>query len=85
MGSDVKSLFPSLRGVEIARLARRAILSFEVEFSNWDTKRVMRYLFITGGKDLINDAGLARFCLVWLGDRGDLLTVGGDKARDDKM
>ena len=32
VGSDVKSLFPSLRGFETARLARRAILSSEVEF-----------------------------------------------------
>ena len=85
VGSDVKSLFPSLRGVETARLARKAILKSNISFCNWDTKKAMRYLFINGGTELIKDAGLSRFCPTYLGDRSDLLTVGGDKAKEDSM
>ena len=44
VGSDVKSLFPSLRAVETARLARYAIENSEIEFSNWDYKKSLRYL-----------------------------------------
>ena len=85
VGSDVKSLFPSLKSIETARLARCAVLKSDVDFANWDTKQAMRYLYVNGGTELIHKAGLGRFCPKWLGDRGDLLTVGGDKAKDDSM
>ena len=85
VGSDVKSLFPSLKAIETARLARWAILNSDVTFENWNTKKAMRFLYITGGQELINQCGLERFSPRWLGDRGDLLTVGGDKSKDESM
>ena len=85
VGSDNKSLFPSLKSIENARLARCAILRSCVEIENWDTKKALRYLFITGGSELIHGAGLGRFCTQWLGDRSDLLAVEGDNSKEDAM
>ena len=85
VGSDVKSLFPSLRAVETARLARCAILKSKVEFSNWDYQKALRYLFVVGGRELVRSVGLSRVCPKWLGYREDLLAVGGIKSREDKL
>ena len=46
VGADVKSLYPSLKNVEIARLARHAILESKVSFENIDYLRASRYIYI---------------------------------------
>ena len=84
LGSDVVSLFPSLKGVETARLTRHAILKSDIEFGNVDYHMALRYLSIIGGNELLNKAGLGRLSPVWLGDRHDLTTVGGRKSKDKK-
>ena len=48
-------------------------------------KKALRYLFISGGSELVHGAGLGRFCPQWLGDRADLIAVGGDKSKEDSM
>ena len=78
-GADVISLFPSLKGVEIARLARHAILDSKVQFENFDYLMALRYLTIFGGRDMLSKAGLGRLTPVWKGDRGDLVSIGGKK------
>ena len=83
VGSDVVSLFPSLRNIETARMARHAVIGSSVKFENVDMKKALRYLYIVGGSELVNKAGLKRHCPTWLGDRGDLITVGGDRPRVD--
>ena len=83
VGSDVKSLFPSLKSVETARLARCAILDSKVTFENWDYLKALRYLFIVGGSELIRKQGLSRLMPTWLGDREDLLAVGGSKSKEE--
>ena len=83
VGADVKSLYPSLKNVEIARLARHAILESKISFENIDYKRALRYLYIVGGKDLLAKRNLSRISPKWLGDRGDLITVGGSKSKGD--
>ena len=42
----------------------------------------MRFIYIVGGKELVVSSGLARLMPKWLGDREDLITVGGSKSRD---
>ena len=58
--SDVKSLFPSPKSVETARLARYAVLGSKVEFRNWDFLKALRYLYIVGGAELLKKHGLSR-------------------------
>ena len=82
MGSDVKSLFPSLKNIETARLARCAVLQSEIKFDNWDFQKALRYIFINGGREYISKSGLLRHCPKWKGGRVDLLAVGGDKSKD---
>ena len=82
VGSDVKSLFPSLKSVESARLAKHAILKSTVQFENVDFQKALRYIYIVGGRELLEKAGLTRVAPVWRGDRDDLLAVGGKKSKD---
>ena len=84
LGSDVVSLFPSLKGMETARLARHAVLNSTIEFGNVDYLMALRYLTIVGGTDLLHKAGIGRLTPVWLGDRQDLTTVGGRKSKDSR-
>ena len=62
VGADVSSLFPSLKSVETARIARTAVLNSKVEYKNVDHLKALRYIFIVGGKDLISSRGLGRLC-----------------------
>ena len=41
----------------------------------------LRYIFIVGGRQLINKSGLSRLCPTWKGKRSDLITVGGRKSK----
>ena len=45
----------------------------------------LRYLYVIGGAELLQKAGLQRLSPHWSGDRVDLLAVGGDKTRDVAM
>ena len=78
VGSDVKSSFPSLSNVETARLARGAILNSKVDFENEDLHKALKYIYVVGGRDLINKVGLSRLSPRWLGERPDLLRVSGE-------
>ena len=85
VGADVKSLFPSLRNVETARLAKKAILESDVEFCNWDFKKAMRCIYIIGGRQLVVKASLKKLCPKWLGEREDLIAVGGTKSKENTL
>ena len=82
VGSDVEKLFPSLKPLEAARLTRIAIQESNVEFDNIDVKLGLRYLFVVGGRKLLDRMKLIRLCPKWLGKREDLLSVGGKKTND---
>ena len=60
VGSDVVSLFPSLKNIETGRLARHAILQSKVMIENFDYKMGLRYIKIVGGDALLNKAQLLR-------------------------
>ena len=77
-------MFPSLKNIETARLARNAILQSTISFSGWDLKKALRYLYIVGGPKFLKRVGLKRVSPRWLGDREDLLTVGGVKSKGDE-
>ena len=81
-GADVVSLFPSLHGVETARLARHAVLQSEVSFENVDYLMALRDLCNIGGVGLLEKAGIGRLAPTWRGKREDLTPVGGKKSRD---
>ena len=79
----MEKLFPSLRPLEVARLAKLAILQSEVKIENIDPIMGLRYLYIVGGKEMIERAGLIRLCPKWKGNRDDLITLGGKKSNDN--
>ena len=58
IGTDVKALFPSLKDVECARIARQAVMESDVHFENIDYIRAIRYLKIVGGIDYMKEVGL---------------------------
>ena len=60
IGADVVSLFPSLKSVESAQLAKNAILASKVEFESVDYIKAMRYIYTVGGSELCSKAGLSR-------------------------
>ena len=65
-------MFPSLKNIESARMARFAILNSKVDFVDWNFKKALRYLYVIGGKELLRKAGLARVAPKWKGERDDL-------------
>ena len=70
--------------METACLARYVIENSKIEFSNWDYKKSLRYLYKVGGRDLLSSSGLSRVCPKYFGDREDLIAGGGVKSREDK-
>ena len=85
VGVDVKSLFPSLRNVETARLAKKSILKSKVKFEGVDYQKALKYIWLVGGDTLLDRNDLLKFKPKWKGKRSDLLTIGGDSARDDNL
>ena len=51
----MESLFPSLRDIEVARMARQALEESGAKFENIDYDLVMKYLLITGGTSHIKE------------------------------
>ena len=82
VGSDVCSLFPSIKNVEAARFVRHAVLNSDVQIENFDHLIALRYLTIVGGADLLRKVGVSRLAPRWLGGRADLVSLGGKKSRD---
>ena len=85
VGTDVKALFPSLKDVECARMARYAMMESDLKFENVDYLRALRYIRIVGGVDYMVENGLKHLIPVWKGKKGWLLKVGGEKAKDDGL
>ena len=71
-----------MKPLEAARLARLAILESKIESGDIDPYLGLRYLMVTGGKELLERHGLLRLCPKWLGNREDLLSLGGKKTND---
>ena len=83
-GTDVESLYPSLRDIEAARITREAVLTSGVQFENIDYIAALRYLYLVGGKDHLCSIGLKNLVPKWLGKRPDLLTLGGEALTEEK-
>ena len=84
VGNDVEALYPSLKDIESARVAREAVKTSGLIFANIDVVSALKYLRVTGGDDHIRDIGLAEIAPRWLGKRPDLVTIGGDAMKEDK-
>ena len=87
MGTDVKALFSSLKDVECARMTRCAIMNtgMKFDYNNINYKKALRYLKIVGGNDHVEGIGLGRLNPKWKGKRESLITVGGEKSREEEM
>ena len=85
VGTDVEALFPSLRDVEAAKIARQAVEESGTQFENINFDLAMKYLYVTGGASHIKEIGLEKVCPRWRGSRPDLLTVGGEALENDDM
>ena len=83
VGSDVEKLFPSLKPLEAIRLARLAILESDIEVGQIDALMGLGYILIVGGRELMDRANLIRLCPRWLGNREDLISLGGKETNDD--
>ena len=77
VGTDVEALFPSLKDLESARIARQAVENSGMTFENIDISAALQYLTIVGGNDHINKNGFRNIAPRSIGKRQDLLTVGG--------
>ena len=58
-GFDVKSLYPSLRDIDTACLAREAIIHSNIKFEGLDYDRALAYLRIVAGPEIMRSAGLS--------------------------
>jgi len=85
VGTDVKALFPSLKEVECSRMTRCAILKSGLKFENVNYRKALRYLKIVGGNDQMEGIGLKRLSPKWRGKRESMITVGGEKSREEEM
>ena len=83
VGSDVEKLYPSLCPLEAARMSRIAILESKIEIKDINLLRAIRYLFVVGGIELFERAGIIRLVPKWLGKRPDLISLGGKKTNSD--
>ena len=72
-----------MRPLEAARLTRLAVMESKLEFQDVDHIKALRYLYVVGGVELLDPAGISRHTPRWLGKRSDLLTVGGNKTNQD--
>ena len=83
VGTDVEALFPSLKDLESARIARDAVILSKAQFENVNFELALRYLVVTGGQCHVKECGLGALAPRWLGTRPDLLSVGGDSIGED--
>ena len=71
VGTDVEALFPSLKDLESARIAREAVENSGMTFENIDISAALQYLTIVGGNDHLNEIGFRNIAPRWIGKRPD--------------
>ena len=79
----MESLFPSIRDVEAARMARVALERSSLQLENWSVKMALRYLRVVGGKGYLARIGLGKYEPKWIGKREDLIALGGEKTQSE--
>ena len=83
VGNDVEALFPSLTDIDSARIAREAVVNSDLKFENVDVSAALKYLKLCGGEDHVREIGLGKVAPRWLGQRSDLLTLGGEALSEE--
>ena len=81
-GFDVKSLYPSLRDVDTAAIARESIIHSKLDFRGLDVNKALAYLRIVAGTEVMRAAGLTNFIPRWTGEKVDSLRVTGLTGRN---
>ena len=80
-GFDVKSLYPSLRDIDTACLARESVIHSNIKFENFGYDKALAFLRIMAGPEILRSAGLSKFIPKWKGDKVDSLRVTGQSGR----
>ena len=57
----------------------------DINIEDVDLTKALRYIYIVGGPELINRAGLNRISPKWMGKRADLLSVTGKKSNGNEL
>ena len=83
VGNDVEALFPSIKDVEGARMVRCALEKSDIIIEGFDHLTALQYLRLVGGKGYLKSVGLGRLEPRWRGKRCDLLSLGGDKSKEN--
>ena len=81
-GFDVCSLYPSLRDIDTACIARETMIHSDVDFKGMDYKKALVYLRIVAGKEAMESAGLKNIVPKWRGDKIDSLRVTGTSGKN---
>ena len=81
-GFDVQSLYPSLRDIDSAAIARESVIHSNLDFKDLDVKKALAYLRIVAGEEVMRAAGLANLVPRWRGDKVDALKVSGLSGRN---
>ena len=81
-GFDVQSLYPSLRDVDTAAIARESILHSDLDFRGLEVQKALVYLRIVAGEQAMKDAGLGNFVPRWCGDKVEALRVTGTAGKN---
>ena len=81
-GFDVESLYPSLRDVDVACLARESIIHSDINFEGVDFQKALCYLRIMAGEEIMVSAGLGSLIPKWKGKKVELLKVTGESGRN---
>ena len=80
-GFDVQSLYPSLRDIDTAAIARESIIHSNLDFRNLDVNRALAYLRIVAGREAMVAAGLIDLIPRWKGEKVEALRVTGESGR----
>ena len=75
-------LYPSLRDIDVACLIRESLIHSEINFEGFDFDKVLCYLRIVAGEDVMRESGLRRLIPRWSDERVEALRVTGQSGRN---
>ena len=81
-GFDVQSLYPSLRDVDSAAIARESIIHSSLDFKGIDVQKALVYLRVVAGMESMRAAGLGNLIPRWKGKKDEALKVTGTSAKN---
>ena len=77
----MQSLYPSLRDVDCAAIARESIIHSNLEFKGLDVNKALAYLRIVAGEEAMRAAGIGNLIPRWKNKKVEALRVTGDTGK----